>query len=145
MAGGPDDDDETGVPVSDVFLNDDMPPVWGLGPEGLATSEVGEGILSLPLSEPSLFGILGGTFKSLGLSPLLSTFGEGVSSPGTDTLPSLSVMSLSLSSLLMRMYFAGTKPSVPFMVPSHQSGLKRLKTRIMSPFLKESSLEERAE
>lgn len=61
IAGGAatgDADADTGV-----FLNEDVPEkgAWGLVPEGLARSDVGEGRLSLPLREPSLFGILGGT------------------------------------------------------------------------------------
>jgi len=130
-----------------VFLNEDVPRIggWGLDPKGLVRSEVGEGRLSLPLREPSLLGILGGTLKSFGLStPLDETFGEGDSSPDTEMLPSPSVISTS-SSVGRRMYVAGTKPSVPLIVPSHQSLLNLLNTRIMSPFLKESSFDDRAE
>lgn len=131
-----------------VFLNKDVPEkgAWGLDPKGLAGSEVGEGTPSLPLREPSLLGILGGTLKSFGLSaPLDETFGEGDnSSPDEEMFPSPSVISTS-SSVGRRMYVAGTKPSVPLIVPSHQSLLNRLNTRIMSPFLKESSFDDRAE
>lgn len=137
-------DTDNGV---DVFLNEDVPVggAWGLVPKGLVGSKVGEGILSLPLSEPSLLGILGGTLKSLGLSALLEeTLGEGDGSPGMEMFPSPSVISTS-SSVGRRMYLAGTKPSVPLIVPSHQSLLNLLNTRMMSPFLKESSFDDRAE
>ena len=130
-----------------VFLNEDDPGKggWGPDPKGLVRSEVGEGRLSLPLSEPSLLGILGGTLKSFGLStPLDETFGEGDSSPEIEMFPSPSVISTS-SSVGRRMYLAGTKPSVPLIVPSHQSLLNLLNTRITSPFLKESSFDDRAE
>lgn len=132
---------------TDVFLKEDVPGgvAWGLVPKGLASSDVGEGILSLPLSEPSLLGILGGTLKSLGLSaPLDETLGDGDGSPGVEMFPSPSVISTS-SSVGRRMYLAGTKPSVPLIVPSHQSLLNLLNTRMMSPFLKESSFDDRAE
>ena len=140
---------------TEVFLNDDDPgdgpweltPI-GLAPMGLAAtwlawSAVGEGKLSLPRSEPSLLGILGG--RSLGLSiPLDEILGDGDSSPEIEIFPSPSFASTS-SSVSIRMYLAGTKPSVPLIVPSHHSGLNLLNTWIMSPFLKDNSLEDRAE
>lgn len=82
-----------------VFLNEDAPEkgAWGLDPNGLVGSEVGEGTPSLPLREPSLLGILGGTLKSLGLSaPLDETFGEGDNS-SPEMFPSPSVISTSSS------------------------------------------------
>ena len=59
---------------------------------------------------------------------------------GERGIASLSLVSISLS----RMYVAGTKPSTSFKMPSHQSLLKRLNTRMMSPFLNDSSLADRA-
>lgn len=82
--------------------------------------------------------------KSFGLSAALETLGDGDSSPEIEMFPSPSVMSTS-SSVGRRMYLAGTNPSVPLMVPSHQSLLNLLNTLMMSPFLKESSFDERAE
>lgn len=107
IAGGPPpppaavDGDDVGVLVVADFLNEDVPKDGGLGlvPTRLACSEVGEGTLSLSLSEPSRLGILGGTFKSFGLSIVPDIFGDGDNSPGIEVFASPSVLSVSLSSV----------------------------------------------
>lgn len=85
---------------------------------GLGASDVGDFVTvgrTLLLRDPSLFGIFGGRIKSFGLGDFLPS----------EKYPSPSSVSGS-SSVLSRMYEEGTKPSVSFRVPSHQSLLNRL-------------------